>query len=111
MHLRQKFPSVPSVSINGAYALSKNVIEIRGKFLSDGGSPVLKYAICLSNIHQNPTLETDYTNITTNSGMQDTYFKNSITDFFSPGVYYYTRVYCTNKYGTSYSTAIRFTIN
>ena len=106
-----KEAGVPTVSTYGVSSVSKNVIEISARLESDGGAEITKYGFCLANFDTNPTLETNFATITTNSGIPDAYFKNRIEDFFTSGVYYYGRVYAVNKYGVGYGAVIKFTVN
>lgn len=104
-----KEPGVPFVQTYGVYALSKNLIELTGKVLSDGGSEITKYGFCLADFDPNPTLLTNFATITTNSGVLNGAFTDRLQGIFSG--YYYARVYATNKYGTGYGAVMKFTIN
>lgn len=102
---------LPFVETNGVRGLSLTKVNVGGILLNDGGSVIIKYGICLSNLHQNPNLDTDYTTVTTTTGIPNTYFYNDVINHYSPGAFYYARAYATNKYGTSYGAVVKFNLN
>ena len=77
-----------------------------GEVISDGGAEITVNGICLSTIHQRPTVADQEVDIGAGTGT----FSGIITGL-TPYTTYYVRAFAINKAGISYGNEVQFTTN
>ena len=98
-------PSIPIVKTDSVVPGSTTA-EVDGLIISDGGSRVTRFGICISTDTDKPVVENS-------SGP---FYTGSISGTFSmtipqlePNTVYYVRAFADNKLGTGYGKTITFT--
>lgn len=96
--------TVPTVKTESVIP-GNTTAEVNAKIVSDGGSTVTRFGLCISSITDNPTVENSsgpfYTGVT---GA----FSMSIPEL-EPNTVYHVRAYAINKRGVGYGKVISFT--
>jgi hypothetical protein len=97
-------PSVPTVKTESVTP-GNTTAEVDGKIVSDGGSTIIKFGICISATMDKPTVENS-------SGpfyMGPTGAFSMSIPLLEPNTVYYARAYASNKLGVGYGKIITFT--
>lgn len=97
---------IPEVETDEVYFESPTTLLTGGRIISEGSSEVTNCGICWS-MHENPTLEDDFT-IDTISYYKGSAYFGSIVFNLEPNTKYYYRAYVKNKVGIGYGEILTY---